>query len=107
MKKTKPKKTILFILLSLAFIWSAGVSEGNFLVWDQGNWDESNWDVACKGDLDLDGKVDGSDFLLFRDDWGRTDCSSAGCVGDLDGDGKVDGSDFLIFRDNWGNVCPQ
>jgi len=60
----------------------------------------------CPADYNDDGKVDGLDFIIFRNEWGRTDCLSVGCEGDMNSDGKVDGLDFIIFRNDWGKVCP-
>ena len=62
--------------------------------------------VTFLGDFNEDCRVDGLDFIIFRNEWGRTDCLSVGCEGDMNSDGKVDGLDFIIFRNNWGKICP-
>ena len=56
---------------------------------------------SCLGDLDEDGRVDGSDFGSLLASWG----SCAGCAADLDGSGQVDGSDVGMMLSSWG-LCP-
>jgi endo-1,4-beta-xylanase len=57
------------------------------------------------GDFNGDGKVDGLDFIAFRNEWGNTGCSSSNtCHCDMNEDGKVNGLDFIIFRNNWGKT---
>ena len=69
----------------------------------------------CECDLETDGDCDMSDYLLFGEDWGRTDCGTpAGsglppndCECDLDHDGDCDMSDYFLFGDDWGRTdCP-
>jgi hypothetical protein len=50
------------------------------------------------GDANLDGFVDGSDFI----DWNNNHFSSTAewCAGDFNADGLVDGLDFIIWNDN-------
>ena len=63
----------------------------------------------CECDLNNDGKCDMSDWLLFGEDWGRTDCHDPGveCECDLNNDGKCDMSDWLMFGEDWGRTdCP-
>ena len=62
--------------------------------------------VPFPGDFNEDCRVDGLYFIIFRNEWGRTDCLSAECECDMNSDGKVDGLDFIIFRNNWGKTCP-
>ncbi len=50
------------------------------------------------GDADLDGTVDGSDFLLWNAN--KFSATAAWCAGDFDADGLVDGSDFLLWNAN-------
>ena len=50
------------------------------------------------GDINHDGAVDGSDFLLLDPSIQNGDGGYV--VGDLNGDGAVDGSDFLILDPN-------
>jgi RHS repeat-associated protein len=62
----------------------------------------------CKGDLDNDGDVDGSDLAVFATDFGRTGCDiEPPCEGDFDHDNDVDGSDLAIFAGDFGRTdCP-
>jgi len=63
--------------------------------------------LACEGDFDADGDVDGSDLAVFAADFGRTDCSGD-CEGDFDGDNDVDGSDLATFAADFGRTdCPE
>ncbi len=50
------------------------------------------------GDANLDGAVDGIDFLLWNEN--KFEAAAAWCRGDFDGSGVVDGSDFLLWNDN-------
>jgi hypothetical protein len=60
----------------------------------------------CTGDFNNDNRVDGLDFIIFRNGWGSTGCgTSLECPADMNGDGNVDGLDFIEFRNNWGNIC--
>ncbi len=53
------------------------------------------------GDLDGDGHVGITDFLLLLADWGPCDDCGA-CPADLDGDCAVGITDFLLLLANWG-----
>ncbi len=57
--------------------------------------------VACPGDLDGNGTVDGGDLGLLLSNWG-----TPGPVGDLDGSGAVDGGDLGAMLLGWG-ACPE
>jgi hypothetical protein len=49
------------------------------------------------------------DWLLFGQDWGRTDCLDQGvtCECDLNTDGRCDMVDWLLFGQDWGRTdCP-
>ena len=63
----------------------------------------------CKGDLDNDGDIDGSDLAVFAADFGRTGCDTGPpCEGDFDHDNDVDGSDLAIFAGDFGRTdCPE
>ena len=53
------------------------------------------------GDIDGNGSVGVSDFLILLGDWGPcADCND--CPADLDGDCNVGVKDMLILLDNWG-----
>lgn len=65
----------------------------------------------CEGDLNLDGLVEDTDFVVFAQAYGVLDCAdplmSAGCPSDLNGDGIVDDADFVEFAAAYnGLVCP-
>ena len=64
--------------------------------------------LACEGDFDNDGDVDGINAALFGADFGRLDCASgAPCEGDFDADGDVDGIDAAVFGADFGRLdCP-
>ena len=65
---------------------------------------------ACACDLNDDGKCDMQDWLLFGQDWGRTDCNDPGveeCECDITQDGICDMQDWLKFGEDWGRTdCP-
>ncbi len=50
------------------------------------------------GDINQDGAVDGSDFILFDPD--NQNALGGYEISDLNGDGAVDGSDFLVYDPN-------
>lgn len=60
----------------------------------------------CECDLNHDGRCDMEDWLLFGDDWGRTDCHEPGveCECDLNDDGRCDMEDWLMFGEDWGRT---
>ena len=63
----------------------------------------------CECDLNHDGRCDMLDWLIFGQDWGRTDCLMPGvtCECDLNVDGKCDMLDWLLFGQDWGRTdCP-
>ena len=65
----------------------------------------------CAGDMNLDGFVDDSDFVLFASAYNELDCASptmpVGCPSDINNDGFVDDADFVLFADGYNNlVCP-
>ncbi len=64
---------------------------------------------ACLCDLNKDRRCDMRDWLLFGQDWGRTDCLNPGvtCECDLNHDGRCDMRDWLLFGKQWGRInCP-
>ncbi len=64
-------------------------------------WFASNSNPFLTADFNLDGGVDGEDFLIWQAGFGIT--SGATLVdGDADEDGDVDGSDFLAWQANFG-----
>lgn len=67
--------------------------------------------TVCSGDLNNDGYVDDSDFVLFVNAYNILDCADpampAGCPADFNGDGVVDDGDFVIFVQSYDLlVCP-
>lgn len=66
---------------------------------------------ACECDLNHDGRCDMEDWLMFGQDWGRTDCHEPGvdpCECDLNDDGTCDMEDWLFFGEDWGRTdCPE
>lgn len=57
--------------------------------------------LDCPADLNHDGFVDDSDFVIFVGAYNILDCADpgmpAGCPADLNGDGVVDDADFVVF----------
>ena len=69
----------------------------------------SDVQTLCDCDLNHDGRCDMLDWLLFGQDWGRTDCLMPGvtCECDLNVDGRCDMLDWLLFGQDWGRTdCP-
>jgi len=67
--------------------------------------------TTCAGDLNHDGQVDDSDFVLFAGAYNILDCADptmlAGCPADLNADGFVDDSDFVSFAAAYNALlCP-
>jgi len=66
----------------------------------------------CAGDFDRDGDIDGSDLVVFIEDFGRTDCGTVPpCEADIHPpgfpDGDVDESDLAVFAADFGRTdCP-
>ncbi|MBU4263149.1 MAG: VCBS repeat-containing protein [Proteobacteria bacterium] len=63
----------------------------------------------CECDLNIDGSCNMADWLLFGQDWGRTDCLDPGvvCECDLNTDGSCNMADWLLFGQDWGRMdCP-
>lgn len=53
-------------------------------------------------DIDGDGVVGITDFLLLLENWGPCPAPPTFCAADLDGDGVVGITDFLLLLGNWG-----
>jgi len=69
----------------------------------------------CECDLNTDNVCDMQDWLIFGEDWGRTDCGTPpgsgslpnDCECDLNRDGVCDMQDWLKFGKDWGRTdCP-
>jgi hypothetical protein len=52
------------------------------------------------GDFDLDGDVDGADFVAWQTNF-PTATGATRAQGDADGDGDVDGADFVVWQTNF------
>ncbi|MFN2303205.1 MAG: dockerin type I domain-containing protein, partial [Anaerolineales bacterium] len=57
----------------------------------------------CQGDINNDGKVDGSDLMIMRAEMGRDNCYTEPCKADIDGDGMVGSKDRAIINAEFGN----
>jgi hypothetical protein len=55
-------------------------------------------DCECPADIDVDGTIGITDFLLLLAAWGEC----PGCAEDIDGDGEVGVTDFLLLLAAWG-----
>jgi hypothetical protein len=65
----------------------------------------------CPGDLNSDGMVDDSDFLVFLSSYNILDCADPAmpplCPGDFNHDSVVDDADFLVFIPAYDTLlCP-
>jgi hypothetical protein len=63
---------------------------------------ETPIDLSPKpGDANEDGKVDGLDYVIWLNNYGKT-TTQKHKAGDFDGNGKVDGLDYVIWLNNYG-----
>lgn len=63
-----------------------------------GNANLPNHNPYLEGDANLDGVVDGSDFVIWNSH--KFTAAAAWCSGDFSADGVVDGLDFVIWNSN-------
>lgn len=56
---------------------------------------------SCRGDLNGDDKVDGSDLSILLGNWGTCSTPSS-CLADLNDDGEINGGDLSIVLGFWG-----
>ena len=67
--------------------------------------DMGAYEFGCGCDLNCDGRCDMQDWLIFGEDWGRTDCDvGPECECDLNGDNVCDMQDWLLFGEDWGRT---
>ena len=66
--------------------------------WDAGAANLASGNPYLVGDANLDGNVDGADFVAWNSN--KFTAVAAWCSGDLNSDGLVDGSDFIAWNDN-------
>jgi hypothetical protein len=53
------------------------------------------------GDLDQDGRVDGSDLTMLLANWGRCETFPGGCLGDLNQDTQITEQDLALLLGCW------
>ena len=53
--------------------------------------------TAIPGDFDMDGDVDGADFVAWQTNFPKSEGAER-MTGDADSDGDVDGADFVIWQ---------
>ena len=78
----------------------------NFFVWPEPTWRPRHANIPSNKlkDLDVDGVVGFSDFLIFVQHYGTIcDMSTYYHNADFDGNGVVGFSDFLLFSQEFGN----
>lgn len=76
------------------------------------NWNPPIQPNNCPADIDGDGFVDDTDFVLFVVAYNILDCADptmpAGCPADINGDGAVDDADFVVFVVGYNElICPE
>ncbi|MEM8681540.1 MAG: hypothetical protein AAGF97_19515, partial [Planctomycetota bacterium] len=79
--------------------------DGAFTPADVGEWLAQAGNVLLAsgqpllaGDANLDGTVDGADFLVWNDN--KFTSPGSWCAGDFNADGTVDGADFVLWNSN-------
>jgi lysophospholipase L1-like esterase len=81
-----------------------------FCQMEQGDWNNNRiGDVCeCYADYNYDKRIDGSDFLILKQEFGRNDCQVNSCQADCNGDGIVNTSDLDILKAQPNRkVCPE
>ena len=61
----------------------------------------TSFTIQISGDFDLDGDLDGNDFLIWQRNFPILSGTANSSSGDANGDGNVDGDDFLIWQSNF------
>jgi hypothetical protein len=83
--------------VSANFAGTSLTSSDYALAWRGSLMVEDPAQVALPGDFNLDGKVDGVDFLIWQSHYGTASGATL-LNGDANGDGNVDGVDFLTWQ---------
>ena len=79
-------------LLDYDFTTAQNKAYGNNLVPKGTKW------CIYSGDVNQDGFIDGSDYLLIANNW---EAAGIGLAGDVNGDQYIDGSDYVAIANNW------
>jgi hypothetical protein len=74
------------------------------VLWDDVAVDESTGVSACAADVNIDGVVDGADFVVFINSFSVGD-PTVDAAADINLDGIVDGSDYTDFINAFGAGC--
>ncbi|MBX3379338.1 MAG: hypothetical protein KF805_04535 [Phycisphaeraceae bacterium] len=88
--------------------WAKGDVSGNGRVADE-DYHIIMANRSCASDLNNDGFVDDSDFVIFAAAYDTLECPTlpALCLADLNDDGVVEDSDFVIFASAYNELlCP-
>ncbi|MBN1852736.1 MAG: hypothetical protein JW829_08425 [Pirellulales bacterium] len=87
-----------------AGVWSGHVPFDLVLEYVDGENQVHSSQVALGGaDFDLDGDVDGEDFLIWQMGFG-TESGALIISGDANADGRVDAADLAIWQDQFGTI---
>lgn len=88
--------------------WAKGDVSGNGKVFDE-DYHILMANRSCASDLNNDGFVDDSDFVIFAAAYDALECPALPgfCMADLNDDGVVEDSDFVIFASAYNELlCP-
>ncbi|MBX3388431.1 MAG: hypothetical protein KF691_03130 [Phycisphaeraceae bacterium] len=88
--------------------WAKGDVSGNGKVFDE-DYHILMANRSCASDLNNDGLVDDSDFVIFANAYNALECPALPglCMADLNDDGIVEDSDFVIFAGAYNELlCP-
>jgi len=96
--------------LSLSYLYDLAGNARRVGTLDRGAY-EFGSQAPCPADLNGDGMVEDTDFVLFASAYNILDCAdpamSEGCPADLNDDGFVDDSDFVLFVAAYNElICP-
>ncbi|MBS0190214.1 MAG: hypothetical protein U0573_04815 [Phycisphaerales bacterium] len=88
--------------------WAKGDVTGNGIVFDE-DYHTLMANRSCAADLNNDGLVDDSDFVIFANAYNDLICADlpALCMADLNDDRQVDDADFVLFATAYNDlICP-